>query len=120
MKWGIHFDIPRLKDQIREMEEQSANPDFWNDLDNSQKVLQKTKALKEKVARFEGLQTEWEDLSTLVELALEEEDATVLEEISNGYEQLQKDFNELKLETLLTGTYDKNNAIVPILSVMNL
>lgn len=114
MKWGLHFDIAKVKNEIKELEEQSADPNFWNDMDNSQKVLQKTKALKEKVQRFENLQQEWEDLTTLVELANEEEDLSVLGEVSEGFTKLQKDLEDLKLETLLSGPYDKNNAILSL------
>ncbi|MBZ4646195.1 MAG: hypothetical protein JG777_1684 [Clostridia bacterium] len=114
MKWGLHFDIPKLKDEIRELEEQSADPEFWNDMEKSQKVLQKIKALKEKVERFENLRQEWEDLSTLVDLAIEEEDISVLEEVSSSFEKLQKNLQDLKLETLLNGPYDKNNAILSL------
>ncbi|MDK2798821.1 MAG: peptide chain release factor 2 [Clostridiales bacterium] len=114
MKWGLHFDIAKIKLEIKELEEQTADPNFWNDIENSQKVLQKIKVLKEKVERFESLQQEWEDLSTLVELADEEEDLSVLDEVSNSFKQLQKDLQELKLETLLSGEYDKNNAILTL------
>lgn len=114
MRWGIHFNISRIKIEIHELEERSADPDFWTDMENSQKVLQKTKALKEKVERFERLRQEWEDLTTLIELANEEEDISVFEEISNGFIRLQKDLEDFKLETLLNGTYDKNNAILAL------
>ncbi|MCZ4287232.1 PCRF domain-containing protein, partial [Marinobacter salarius] len=79
---------PKMKQEISELEEQSANPDFWNDMENSQKVLQKIKMLKENVQRFERLQQKWEDLQTLVELGREEEDSSVLDEVSSEFAQL--------------------------------
>ena len=52
MRWGIHFEIAKLESQIEELEKESAKEGFWDDLENSQKVLQKTKQLKDKVAAF--------------------------------------------------------------------
>lgn len=113
-KWGLHFDIAKVKREIKDLEDQASDPNFWNDMENSQKVLQKTKALKEKVQKFEKLYQQWEDLITLIELGEEEEDASVIQEVQNGFSQLQKDYEALKLETLLSGLYDKNNAIMTL------
>ena len=63
------LSIAETEQKIKELEEMSAAEDFWNDMDNSQKVLQEIKQLKDKVARFNKLYGDWEDLSTLVELA---------------------------------------------------
>ena len=114
MKWGLHFDVASMKQEIRSLEEQSADPNFWSDMENSQKVLQRTKALKEKVQRFEKLTQEWEDLTTLVELGIQENDGSVLEEIGSGFRLLKENLEALKLETLLNGHYDKNNAILTL------
>lgn len=96
------------------MEELSAKPEFWNDMENSQKVLQKIKQLKSKVERYESLHAQWEDLTTLVELGNEEEDLTVLPEVKEGFQALEENLEEIKLETLLSGEYDKNNAILTL------
>ncbi len=74
----------------------------------------KTKALKGKLDSFNGLTQEWEDLSTLVELGLQENDDSIFEEIKSGYDKLQQDLDKMRLETLLSGPYDKNNAIVTL------
>ncbi len=96
------------------MEELSAKPEFWNDMENSQKVLQKIKQLKSKVERYESLHAQWEDLTTLVELGNEEEDLTVLPEVKEGFQALEENLEEITLETLLSGEYDKNNAILTL------
>lgn len=114
MKWGLHFDIPGLTTEIEELEQKAAEPGFWNDVEGSQKVLQKTKALKMKVEKFEKLKAEWEDLKTLNELGLEEKDESIISEIQEGLEKFKKELEELRLETLLTGPYDKNNAILTL------
>ncbi len=113
-KWGLHFDIPRLKVDIEELEQKSAEPGFYDDLENSQKVLQKTKALKMKVERYERMAADLDDLRTLNELGMEEDDASVIPEISDGLDNLRKTYEKLRLETLLTKPYDKNNAILTL------
>lgn len=108
------FDIAGLKAEIGELENKAAEPGFWNDLENSQKVLQKTKSLKSKVEKYEKLLSELEDLKTLNELALEEQDAGVIPEIREGLEKLRENCERLKLETFLSGPYDRNNAILTL------
>ncbi|MCX7922189.1 MAG: peptide chain release factor 2 [Clostridia bacterium] len=108
------LDIARLSDEIAELEQKASEPDFWNDIENSQKVLQRTKALKTKVEKFENLNSQWEDLQTLAVLGLEEQDESVIPEVEEGLGKLKEDFANLRLETLLTGQYDKNNAILTL------
>ena len=81
-------------------------------MENSQKVLQKTKQLKEKAERFEKLEQDWEDAKTLVYLAIEEDDDSLFEEISNAKNKVEQQLENMTLETLLSGKYDKCNAIL--------
>lgn len=113
-KWGIHFDVAKLKREIEELEQKATDPEFWNDIENSQKVLQKTKALKTKVEQYERLVSDLDDLRTLNELGLEEEDEQVIPEIREGLEALKRSYEKLRLETLLNKPYDKNNAILTL------
>ncbi len=78
------------------------------------KVLQKTKGLRDKIERYDSLYGDWEDLSTLVMLAIEEDDDSVLEEIKTGFDALSKHLENMRLETLLSGPYDKNSAILTL------
>ncbi len=96
------------------MEQKASEPDFWNDVENSQKVLQKIKTLKEKLEKYNRLSQEWEDAKTLCELGLEENDESVFSEVEESFKRFKKDFEALRLETLLTGPYDKNNAILTL------
>lgn len=114
MKWGLHFDIPGTGNIIEELEQKASEPEFWNDIENSQKVLQRIKELKEKVERYNRLVSLWEDLATLCELGLEEQDESVIPEVEESYKNFKNDFEMLKLETLLTEPYDKNNAILTL------
>jgi peptide chain release factor 2 len=70
--------------------------------------------MKEKLERFNKLTQEWEDAKTLCELGLEEDDESVFSEVEESFKKFKKDFENLRLETLLTGPYDKNNAILTL------
>jgi len=113
-KWGLLFDIAGMKGEIEELEHKAAEPGFWDDLENSQKVLQRTKGLKTKIERYERLVSDLEDLKTLNELGMEEDDADVIPEIRDGLENLKSRYEKLRLETLLTQPYDRNNAILTL------
>lgn len=97
-----------------ELEHKASEPEFWNDMENSQKLLQKIKILKSKIERFNALTSQWEDLVTLTELGLEEQEASVIPEVGEGLSKLKSNLESLRLETLLTGPYDKNNAILTL------
>lgn len=114
MKWGLHFDLPKLMRQIEELEQKAAEPEFWNDMENSQKVLQHTKSMKSKVDRYHALETLLGDLDTLNQLGMEEQDGSVIVEIQEGLQKFKDKFESLRLETLLTGPYDRNNAIITL------
>ncbi len=113
-KWGIHFDVAKLKGEIEELEQKAAEPEFWNDIENSQKVLQRTKGLKTKVEQYERLVSELEDLKVLNELVMEEDEADLIPEVREGLDELRRTYEKLRLETLLNKPYDKNNAILTL------
>ena len=83
-------------------------------MENSQKILQKIKNMKSKIERYTSLVAQWEDLLTLSELGLEEQDESVIPEVGEGLQNIKKNLEALRLETLLTGPYDKNNAILTL------
>lgn len=83
-------------------------------MDNSQKILQRTKSLKTKVEKFDRICGSWEDLKTLNELGIEEQDESVVTEIGEGLAKVKEVLDALRLETLLTQPYDKNNAILTL------
>lgn len=114
MNWGIHFNIAKVKTEIEELEKQQAAEGFWDDMEASSKVLQKTKQLKNKVEKFEALCNERDDLAVLIEMMQEEPDESMEEEIQTAYTQLAEKLEQMKLDTLLSGPYDKNNAIIAL------
>ena len=108
------FDVAGAKEKINELEELSADPDFWNDLEKSQKTLQKLKALKNKVGKYEGLVTTYEDILTLIEMGIEEQDDSVYEEVKEMNDSFLAEYEALRIATMLDGEYDRNNAIVTL------
>jgi len=101
-----------LLKQVAELEGLAAQPDFWDDMENSQKILQKTANYKSQVEKYDKLVELYEDTETMLEMAMEENDESLLEEITESYDKLEVELQNQKLATLLTGEYDKNNAIL--------
>jgi peptide chain release factor 2 len=106
------LNIDRLCIEIEELEGYAAQSDFWNDVENSQNVLKKTKQKKNKLEQYYALERAYNDLSTLIDLALEEGEASLLDEVTEEYNRLKEKLEAMTLETLLIGDYDKNNAIL--------
>lgn len=88
--------------------------DFWNDIESAQKVLQRSKMLKDKIQKYENLVRKVEDLEVLIQISDEEEDLSTLDEIMREREEIEKRIDEFKIETLLSGEYDRNSAIFTI------
>lgn len=110
----IHFDISKLEFELKELEEQTMKENFWNDNKNSTKVLSKIKKIKSKYISYNKMKNELNDLKELTELANMESDVAVAKEIIKNSKKLEQDFEKLQLQTLLSGKYDANNAIVTI------
>ncbi|WP_132767692.1 peptide chain release factor 2 [Tepidibacillus fermentans] len=108
------LDIESKKSRIAELEQKMAQPDFWNDNDAAQKVINEVNRLKEQVEQITNLEQEYEDLQVMLELALEENDESILHEVAKGVKALSKNFADYELQLLLNGPYDKNNAILEI------
>ena len=98
--------------EIEELEGQSARDGFWNDVENSQRVQKRLKQLKSKTENYASLCSEWDDMYTLCEMALEENDDSMLGELQTDYADFAEKLEETRLSTLLTGEYDANNAIL--------
>ena len=106
--------MEKTEAEIKELEAKTESPDFYSDMEAAGKVLQTVKGLKNKLERYEELYSAWEDLSTLVMLAIEEDDESVLGEVKSGYSALKENLETMQLETLLSGKYDSKNAILTL------
>ncbi|MBQ7046053.1 MAG: peptide chain release factor 2 [Clostridia bacterium] len=118
---GYKDELAQLKDalglerdesEISELELRTTEPGFWDDADKSQVILQRLSKLKEKKEKFAGTLSLYEDTLTLIEMANEEEDLSLVEEIDSAINDFCERLTEQTLSTLLNGEYDKNNAIL--------
>lgn len=91
-----------------------SSPNFWDDNQRAQKITQELSQLKEEIQSFQKLVGQQEDLTTLLELALEEEDQEVVEELETGLKSLREELEKWDLRLLLSGEYDGNNAFLAI------
>ena len=109
------FDISSKKQELQELENQTQSEDFWQkDTSLTTKILVEIKELKKKIEKFENSKTEIENLIELTELANMENDENVARDIIKSTEKLEQEIEQIQLETLLSGKYDKNNAILTL------
>ncbi|MDR1157212.1 MAG: peptide chain release factor 2 [Oscillospiraceae bacterium] len=106
------LDLGAARAEIDRLEAETGQDGFWNDLENSQKVLQRLKQLRDKCAGYDRLKNCWDDVSTLCEMALEAGDESLLPEVREGFTAFERDLDAARLATLLSGLYDKSNAII--------
>ena len=110
----IHFDVENKEKELKELESKTTENDFWNDTDNSSKVLKQINSLKSKVEGFKKLNNELNNLLEMSELLEAEEDEELAKELLKSTYTLEKDIEKLEITTLLSGKYDNNNAILTI------
>ncbi len=104
--------LKSLMSEIEQLELKATEPGFWDDVEKSQSVLQKTGALKGTVEEYNKLVEHYDDAAALIELANEEEDEGLYDEALSEVEAVENELARQKLKTLLTGEYDKNNAVL--------
>lgn len=103
-----------MKEQINELEAKTMQDGFWNDAKISGTVLQEMKVLKNKCSKFENIISTLNNLEELNELLYIEEDNELVKELLKNTKTLEHDLEKLEIETLLSGKYDKNNAILTL------
>ena len=106
------LNLEGLRNELERLHAMQEAPGFWDDPEKSQKIVVKTRQAETKVERYEKMLSSWDDLMTICEMAAEEDDDSMLEELKEGYNSLTADMEACRLETLLNGKYDKNNAIM--------
>ena len=111
-KLGAALDLESAERELDMLQAQSAADGFWDNLDKAQKVQQRIKALQTKVDGQKKRESELEDLLVLCEMGNEEEDASLLPELEEGFARLETEMEEARLATLLTGEYDNSTAIL--------
>lgn len=104
--------LKSMLSEIQQLENTAAEPGFWDNMEKSQKILQRTSNLKSKVEEFDKLSNAYEDTMALIELADEEEDLSLFDEANTELENIKVNLEKQRLQTLLTGEYDRKNAII--------
>ena len=89
-------------------------PDFWNDPEVSQNKMKEVKSLKDDVATYAALSTQYDDIETLIEMGYEENDPELIPEIDQMMKEFVQTYEDIRMKTLLSGEYDRNNAIVSL------
>jgi len=103
-----------MKSEIEELEHKASEQGFWGDMENSRRVLQGLSTLKLLIGSFDALYKKWQDIDILNQLGIEENDESIVSEVKFAIDEYKRDFKVLKLKTLLTGPYDKKNAILTL------
>lgn len=111
---GESFDLAGLKEKLAEMNKDIEVPGFWDDPEKAQTLLKKKKALENQIEKYESLETGFDDIGELIELAEEMEDEDEADSIVKQFAELNEQLETLTLDTLLDGKYDHNNAIISI------
>lgn len=108
------LNLTEKEARIAELENEMTYPDFWDNQEKAQKVIDESNALKAMVDKYQDLANKYEDGEVTLELIKEEPDAEMQEELGETIQALKKEFDDFELEILLNGPYDANNAILEL------
>lgn len=108
------LNLKEKKEQIAQLDKQMEDASFWDDVEHSQEVIKQAKNLKDVVASYEELNTQREDIETMIEMGYEENDPELIPEIESMFQSFQKTFDDMRVSTLLSGEYDANDAILTL------
>ena len=108
------LDLPRLRIELGDLEEQAGDPKLWDDTSKAQEVTTRLSSVRSDIERVEGLRRRLDDLSVLFEMAAEESDQSTLDEAHRELQALQREIASLEVRTLLSGEYDERHALVQI------
>lgn len=100
--------------RVSELENRMQEPNFWDDINKAQETTQEAKNLKDRLEKYKNTLTRLEDTEVLIEMSIEEEDESSLDEVKNELKEIEDIIEQFKIQILLSGEYDKNNAIVSL------
>jgi peptide chain release factor 2 len=106
--------INELKERLESLENETTKQEFWSDSENSAKVLSEVNSLKKKITIFNNIEKDLESNFSFIELLETESDDEIQKELEQSIKKLSSDIDSLEISTLLSGKYDKNNAIITI------
>jgi len=106
--------LQEAEGEIEKLQAESTEPDYWTDTERSQKAQKRLRTLQIKCDSYKKLEAAWEDMMVICEMALEENDESMLPELTDSFAKFDADLEQLRLSTLLTGEYDANNVILTL------
>ena len=110
----LSLEVPAKEEKIAELEYKMGEPTFWDDAEEAQKINQELNDVKISVDKYKNLKQKYEDVETLWEMAVEDEDTSLEDEINADLDAVAEGLENLQLEVLLSGPYDANNAILTL------
>jgi len=110
----FHFDLTNVKIKIETLEFEMGRADFWDDPNSSQEIMKTLKTYKDKLEAFNALVELFDDLKTMIEIAFEEEDESLIVDIIAMEDHFVSVYEAMRIKTLLSGTYDSHNAILSL------
>lgn len=108
------FEISNLEIRLKDLESKTNNASFWEDSKNSTKILKEINEIKAKIHMYNNIKNNLENVIQMNDLIQEEKEESLEEELKDSIKNLQKEIDKLEINTLLSGKYDKNNAILTI------
>lgn len=108
------FDLGKLEEELHRTNREIEQEDFWNNIDYAQKVMKEKKAMEDTLGTHRALETNLSDIEELIELALMEEEESMVGEIQEMFDNLKESLETLRIKTLLNGKYDNCGAIISI------
>lgn len=110
----IHFDISNLELELKGLESKTNLPDFWQNPEKSTPILTKMKSIQSKLDKYKKINDELSNLENLNDLLISEYDKDLAEELITNTNSLEEEISKLEIQTLLSGKYDRNNAILTL------
>lgn len=110
----MHFDLANKSKRIEELEREMEASDFWDHAELSQKKMKELKSLKDDIETYHNLETHYDDIETLIMMAEEENDASLIPEIGEAAESYERIYDAIRIKTLLSGEFDADAAIVSL------
>jgi len=110
------LDLPKLRKQAAELEEEAGVPNLWDDPESAQKITSRLSRVQSEIAKLSGLRQRVEDLPILFELAASEPNGSGVQDAEKELDAVKKSIGELEVQTLLNGEYDDRDALITIRS----
>lgn len=110
----MHFDLDGLKSKLKELEDKQNEPEFWQDIAKAQIVNKEAKQIENKINKYKKLYSDVEDVEVMIELSIEADDESEAADIQSEIKRLTDAVGKLRLDTLLRGKFDANNAIITL------